>query len=88
MLPAAADLVFRVEGWLAVSVTASERAITREVSSMSDILAVMSVALKATFWPCQQDFYHLSDRGYDRDKAPAYQASIKTSQASQKSRLA
>jgi hypothetical protein len=23
---------------------------------MSDILAVMSVALKATFWPCQQDF--------------------------------
>ena len=47
---------------------------------MSDILAVISMALKATFWLCQQDFYHLSDRGYDRDKAPAYQPSIKTSQ--------
>ena len=49
MLLAAADLVFRVEGWLAVSVSAFERAITEEVSLMSDILAVINVALKATF---------------------------------------
>jgi hypothetical protein len=49
MLPAAADLVFRVEGWLAVSVTASERAATEEVSSISDILTVMSVVLGANF---------------------------------------
>ena len=43
MPPAAADLVFRVKGRLAVSVTASEKGATEEASSISDILTVVSV---------------------------------------------
>lgn len=31
----------------------------------------MSVVLAANFWPCQQDFYYPSHRGYDHYMVPA-----------------
>ncbi|KAI3571087.1 hypothetical protein IWW34DRAFT_772211 [Fusarium oxysporum f. sp. albedinis] len=35
------------------------------------MLTVMSVVLVANFWPCQQDFYYPSHRGYDHYMVPA-----------------